>query len=423
MTLRTLFAYLFGSRDAILRIVATRDALTIGALLVLSASLAREYDGEDLLHRPIILILPFAASIAISFVMFLLVALASWQRDSQPIPFVRGYRGFLALYWLTAPLAWLYAIPWERLVGAKAAAQANLITLAIVSAWRFLLIVRSLGVLTGSYIASGVFVLFASSIGYVVAAYFSPIPLYALMSGIRLSPAEQWTAETQVQSLMIAWHSLPLLGLLSLVLIAGGYQREWTVPRPAVDRPPRLSRGLILFSAAAVALWTPILFLTQPEQINRRRVDALIDDGRIGEAFSLLRELPQSSFPPHWKPPPELTGTFDEAQLFAVMARLRDEEMPAWVRTAYVETFASLLTSHFVYYELDLQQAQVIAYWAEHEPKVRQAICLNFNRLQFAAQLEHSDEVARDAHRPVAETLTRVVNLVADECGHERPSD
>lgn len=62
MTIRTLFLYLIGNRQAILAIAANRSALLIGFLFVLSAGLAREYDNHDLVHEPWHVLLPLVAS-------------------------------------------------------------------------------------------------------------------------------------------------------------------------------------------------------------------------------------------------------------------------------------------------------------------------------------------------------------------------
>lgn len=58
MTITTILKYLCGNRQSILRIAASHDAIWVGGLLVLSAGLAREYDGEDLWHQPWHLLLP-----------------------------------------------------------------------------------------------------------------------------------------------------------------------------------------------------------------------------------------------------------------------------------------------------------------------------------------------------------------------------
>src|SRR5436190_2016610 len=79
-----------------------------------SACVEREYDGEDLRAEPWYLLIPFGASLVTSLLLFNEVWHRGRKHRIEPMPFWRSYRGFLALYWATAPLAWLYAIPVER---------------------------------------------------------------------------------------------------------------------------------------------------------------------------------------------------------------------------------------------------------------------------------------------------------------------
>jgi hypothetical protein len=135
MKIQTLVRFLFGDRDAILRISNSRYALPLGLLLVLSAGFAREYDGEDLRSEPWHLLIPLSASLALSFILYSLIeGIARCQRKRNL--FWRGYGIFLSLFWMTAPLAWLYAIPVERFLSAADSARANLWLLGIVSVWR-----------------------------------------------------------------------------------------------------------------------------------------------------------------------------------------------------------------------------------------------------------------------------------------------
>ena len=136
MHVATIFAYLAGSRRAILQIALKRRALAVGLLLVLSAALARNYDRASLMHEPWRLLGPFVASLAISGLLFLTIyGFARWKGMSSP-GICRAYLSFLALYWMTAPLAWLYGIPYERFLSPLDAINANLWTLALVSLWR-----------------------------------------------------------------------------------------------------------------------------------------------------------------------------------------------------------------------------------------------------------------------------------------------
>ncbi len=147
MTIGTVLRYLIGNRTAIMDIANCPSALGVGLLLVLSAGFAREYDGEDLRAEPWHLLIPVAASLVTSFILFLLTFMKVLAQDSPPPRFFKAYGAFLALYWMTAPLAWLYAIPYERFLPDPQAVKANLWTLALVAAWRVVLMIRVVSVL------------------------------------------------------------------------------------------------------------------------------------------------------------------------------------------------------------------------------------------------------------------------------------
>jgi hypothetical protein len=68
MQIRTLFFYLIGKSQAIIEIAGDKRAVWLGILFVLSAGFARDYDGEDLLHEPWHLTIPFAASLLTSLI-------------------------------------------------------------------------------------------------------------------------------------------------------------------------------------------------------------------------------------------------------------------------------------------------------------------------------------------------------------------
>src|SRR5687767_5262694 len=136
MTISTLLKFLVGEREAILTVARTPQAIWIGLLFVLAAGFAREYDGEDLLHEPWHLLIPLGASILSSAILYLLIRAITWFRGAPGPSLLSGYRSFLALYWMTAPLALFYAIPFERFASAADAMRANLFLLALVAAWR-----------------------------------------------------------------------------------------------------------------------------------------------------------------------------------------------------------------------------------------------------------------------------------------------
>ena len=103
---KTLWGFLRGEREAILEIASAKGMLGIGVLFVLSAALAREYDGADLLAEPWHLVLPLAASLTTSFLLFSLLFGVGKARGIGSVPFGRAYLRFLGAYWMTAPQAW-----------------------------------------------------------------------------------------------------------------------------------------------------------------------------------------------------------------------------------------------------------------------------------------------------------------------------
>ncbi|MFO0841704.1 MAG: hypothetical protein U0797_04780 [Gemmataceae bacterium] len=130
MNVRILLRYLLGRRDAIEAIAGNRNALWIGLLFVLSAGFAREYDGEDLWNEPGYLVIPLGASLVSSSLLFLLAyGIAAGNGGARWGMFFPSYFAFLGLFWMTAPLAWLYAVPYEHFLSPVEAMRANLVTL------------------------------------------------------------------------------------------------------------------------------------------------------------------------------------------------------------------------------------------------------------------------------------------------------
>ena len=158
---------------------------------MLAAGFAREYDGEDLLREPWHLLIPLAASLASSAVLYVIVRGIAARRGASDPPALRGYIDFLGLYWMTAPLALLYAIPFERLLSAPDAVRANLYLLGLVAAWRVLLMTRVVSVIyNASFVAALFIVMFFADTLAAFILVATPLPIVSVMGGIRLSESE-----------------------------------------------------------------------------------------------------------------------------------------------------------------------------------------------------------------------------------------
>lgn len=306
MSIRTWLRYLIGGRQAILELAAAPQALFVGTLFVLSAGFAREYDAEDLLHEPWHLLLPFAASLITSLVVFLpCYGLAYRKRGGTTVPPLwPAYRSFLGLFWMTAPLAWPYAVPYERFLSPIDSIKANLWTLGIVSAWRVFLMIRVIGVWMGFGWPAMFLVLLIADVEALFAISAVPRPIVGVMSGVRLTPAEELIADTTRLVQGLACLSLPVLIVFALAVVFGQKPR-WP---PADDALPTRERARTLGGLAicSVLVWFFILPFTQPEQMRRHEVESAFRQGRISDGLAAMSAHQPADYPPYWDPPPRL---------------------------------------------------------------------------------------------------------------------
>lgn len=335
MRIRTLFLYLIGERRAILELATSRPAVWNGLLFVISAAFAREYDGENLLHEPWHMALPVAASLVTSFILFGITFSRHIWTDTKRPPFLSGYRSFLTLYWMTAPLAWFYAVPYERFLTPVDAVAANLWTLGLVALWRVLLMIRVVSVLMGYtvFTATILVLTFADAVAE-AALLLAPLPVVSIMGGIRLTQSEQLIADITCL--------VKVLGILALPLILLGSLIVWLLARPnwrgfseslPTDRNP--SKGLVSLAVASVAVWGFLLPFTQPEQIRRYRVERLLRSDRVQEALQEMSAHSRDDYPPHWDPPPRIGYGERIPPLAQVMRALDEQTVAPWVAAIY----------------------------------------------------------------------------------------
>jgi hypothetical protein len=336
MRVRTLGLYLIGNRQAILDLAADRHGLWIGLLFVLSAGFAREYDGQDLLREPWHLLIPVGASLAASFLLFLVACGRVFLQGQGRPPFFSAYRAFLTLFWMTAPLAWLYAIPYERFLSPGQATSANLWTLALVAAWRVALMVRVVSVLTSRGLGPSLFLVmaFADAVA-LTAVYLMPKPVVSIMGGVRLTESEQAISGATFCVSCLGILSAPIWGIGGLIAFVTG-QPVWQVP---VNCPEAASssRGMWLLGALSLLIWLPILPWTQAEQQLRSRVEEDMQGGRIADGLALMSAHAQSDFPPLWDPPPRVGYGETSPHIFDVLEVLLAGDCAPWVRASYVD--------------------------------------------------------------------------------------
>jgi hypothetical protein len=348
MGIGTLLRFLIGDRTAIQEIAASRPALWPGLAFVLSAGMAREYDGQDSLHEPWHALIPLGASLAASFVLFLICFAKVMTGDAGRPPFLSAYRSFLTLFWMTAPLAWLYAIPYERFLSPYGAMQANLLSLGVVATWRVALMVRVVSVLMGYSAMAGLslVLLFGDCIA-LVAMRLVPTPVISIMGGIRLTAAESLVLATTFWVTALGCVSLPIWIAGASAVLANS-KPSWQLLTGDKQAPP-LRYDLMMLALFSVGIWAAILPLTQPEQQNRRRVEHDLKNGRIGEALADMSAHAPSDYPPHWEPPPRVGYAESSPSIFDVMDVVVEKPPASWVRAIYVEKLDRFLSDAMVF--------------------------------------------------------------------------
>jgi hypothetical protein len=368
MRVRTLLRYLIGDRAAILQLASDRRALGASFLFVLSAGFAREYDGEDLLHEPWHLLLPVVASLFSSFLLFTAAYGVALLKRAPGPTFFSAYRSFLSLFWLTAPLAWLYAVPYERFLSATDAVRANLLTLALVSVWRIALMTRVVSVLMG-YRAGAAFVLVMAYADVVALTllWFVPLPIIQIMGGVRLSEAEKLLLDVELSVGFLGWCSLPFWLILAVTAAAAGSPAWHAAPSSSEAGSSRTAWGLALGS---VAVWTLILPFTQPEQQLRGRVERRLKDGEVAEALVEMSAHSQTDFPPYWVPPPREAYGERLPPLIDVLEVMAEKPPAPWVRALYLQRLRDLFQS-WDYHWNDDQIADRLAYVLARLPEGR----------------------------------------------------
>jgi hypothetical protein len=333
--LQTVFGVLVGHREAILRAARARGTIALGAIFVLAAGLARNYDAHDLTREPWWLLIPYAVSALLGLTVYSLARLRTAERPR----FWAGYRAFLGVMWLMAPTALLYGIPWERLVSPANAVAANLWTLALASVWRVSLMARVVSVLAGLTGVAAFFrvMLVAGTAGF-AALLVAPKPIFYLMGGIQQTQGERLIAS-------LAALAIPLSGLLMFVWLIGGVvalgvaSGRWRI---GVASGGRVSRGSLILTAIYLVPWLVALPRTQSEQRLRRDVESSMREGRIDAGLALVSAHDPRVFPPQWDPPPKVGWDVAEVPaVLDVMERIvqRGDATADWVRAIYVDKF------------------------------------------------------------------------------------
>ncbi len=410
----TIPEYLVGRRRAILEVVSDRAALGVAALLVLSAALARNYDRSSLLDQPWRLLGPFAASMAISGVLFLVVYGFARMKGMESPGIGRAYLAFLALYWMMAPMAWLYGIPYERFQEPMAAIDSNLWTLALVSIWRVALMTRVVSVIFGLRVRVALaLVMLVADVMALVTLYLVPLPVVNLMGGI---PEQQEVAWAALLASLLCWVTLPIWIVLTLIAAFSHRNNpEWRVPEPSNSNGGR--RAVLACAMVASAAWGVLLPFTQPEQILAHRVDRAYREDGPAAALALMSAHDRDAFPPDWHLPPwRFDGDPPVSEFLDMLEALADHPHVDWVGASYTRRFRNRFAHEYAWPEELLGRQAVrlasILSRLREGPEMAWSLEAPYHHIKYRLERGPDAEPLPDDQRNALETLLRLAGTV-----------
>ncbi|MEZ5300060.1 MAG: hypothetical protein R3F11_05245 [Verrucomicrobiales bacterium] len=337
---RDAIRYLAFSGDAARRIAGSRGALLVGAVFVAIAGVARNYDHVFLLHEARWLIGPFAFSLVSTTMVYLSaqgIGGVGRVRREAGRHFGSGFGAMLALFWMTAPCAWLYAIPVERWAEPFLAAKLNFALLGAVAAWRVALISRALVAITGVPPARAVVAVFIpasleAAVALFLAAALADLDLASVMAGLQAAAVDRWQINTTAT--LSVWSLVTfLLSLIGLAAINETRRAARDLPVPSAKC--RLSLPLASMALAAAAI---CLAIAIPEQFKLRRhdiVESLIWGDREREALDFLSKHGRDDFSQVVPVPPNAwrSGAY---RLPGVLQAVAGDD-PDWVKAHLLE--------------------------------------------------------------------------------------
>lgn len=344
----TLGLYLIGHRKSILAIASHPSAIWIGMLLVISAGLAREYDAEDLVAEPWYIIAPLFMSVIASATLFLSIYGFIYRKMDERSLFFQEYKRFLTLFWMTAPLAWLYAIPYERFCSSYDAVVFNLWTLALVATWRVLLTSRVIAVLTGiKAIASFCIVMLISDVIALALITLSPQPLVSVMGGIKHS-----SEDLLIASVIFHVGFYGFIGLLIFLLSALVATRKSKPIKP--ENEPVSTAGfhwsVKAIVIASLLIWIPFLPATQSEQKLKWQAEVYLKNSQIRTALEFMSQYQQEDFPPHYDPRPRKWTNQNTPEILEVMEEIVNNQPEKWVNDIYINKFRLVFYGTYEHY-------------------------------------------------------------------------
>lgn len=179
--------------------------------------------------------------------------------------------------------------------------------------------------------------------------YLTPLPVFSIMGGVRLSDSERVLREISFLAGVLGTITWPFWLITALVAIAN-HRFQPYVPQENLEKPATGISAWLL-GVAALLVWIPILPMTQPEQQLRRDVEQDLRGGRIDRALTTMSEHDRVDFPPHWDPPPRIGYGETSPSIIDVLEIAVKSDVAAWVLEVFQQKFEdSMGTDYHSYY-------------------------------------------------------------------------
>ncbi len=304
VTIGTWIRFLFGHAESIRALARSAGVWQVSLALVLLTSIARNYDQTWIGEKPFLWLAGNTLFSTVSgTALFLWVRMfMAYRIDDPNVPFGASWRQFMGLFWGTAPVAWLYAIPVERWAGSMEAAHFNLTLLGVVSLWRVLLMARVLCVLhAAAFWRALCWVLSMACVEVVVVMIGSGALSRAIMAGmggLRNSPEEEVLAQSLGAVSAVAFYGF--IPMLILSLVARGTREI----RFTANLVPVHGRLPWVGVAVAAALWIGVSIPSQRQTRLNAEIDALAAEGEWRPVVEhLIAHEPHEYAPSRQLPP------------------------------------------------------------------------------------------------------------------------
>jgi hypothetical protein len=332
MRFRDPLLFLLGVRSSIERVLRCPQSFWLALALVGTAAMAREYDAVSWLHQPRDLLAPFAASLAFGSIIYLFVIGGVTAVGRKTPSAWRDYRLFMTGYWMTAPLAWLYAIPIETMTDEITAVKFNLSLLSIVSIWRVLLFSRVVAIqFAVPFLAILSWVLIPCMMIAFVALFAANLSMVSIMGGLRLTQAQQILVDYQGVVLGGCFYGvIPMIvvGLSAIGMVRGKHRVE---DEPgSCDLPIRRSVWLIPVIAIVVLGGGAMAF--QPRLHRATEIDVLLHRDEIIAAIEQMQKHGEAAFPIVWDPPPKFPERDNHTPLItSILTAIEQTKCEPWI--------------------------------------------------------------------------------------------